>query len=93
MHSTPVIRYLQRPATCWLTSGSAATVASVLLVFIGSSGRCSDWLCLVIVDYTANRIHEYRVAFDVKPFPESVEASILRPQRWIGVPPLEFGFE
>jgi len=55
--------------------------------------RCSALLCVVIADHTSGRIHEYRVAFDIKPFPESIETSILRPQRWIGVPPLEFGFE
>ena len=77
-----------------LTFRLCGTVAIVLPDDCSGSGRrCSALLCVVIADHTADRIHEYRVTFDIDPFSESIETSILRPQRWIGGPPLEFGFE
>ena len=96
MHFTPALRYLQWPEKRLLTfrlSGAVAIVLPVLPDRSGSGRRCSALLRVVIADHTADRIHEYRVAFDIEPFPESIETSILRPQRWIGVPPLELGFE
>jgi hypothetical protein len=72
-----------------LTIRLGGTVAIVLPDDCSGSGRrCSALLCVVIADHTPDRIHEYRVAFDIGPFPESIETPILRPQRWIGVPPL-----
>ena len=94
MHGTPALRYLQWPETRNADFPALRHCGSRPFPDCSGSGRrCSALLCVVIADHTTDRIDEYRVAFDIEPFPESIKTSILRPQRWIGVPPLEFGFE